>query len=471
MGGGYMNFKEFKNKKKVYDILGSKSHIYWGYLDTLVRNADATDVVWLQDLVKKEDYEKVIKPYLLESVIECHGDEHKELNKKIYKVFKDMKLAPGMILEYGDVNRNVEVSYGDVSSNTIFDLASTSKIFTATAIMSLVDAGLLDLREPVTKYAPQFVNLKDVTVYDLLKFRVSIVTTKRVDAAKSKEEAEEILFNIKVNENQIIKNAYTDMGAMVLKYVVEAVSKMPFDEYACECIFKKAKMNDTCLVVPEEKLENVADQNYSSIVDKNGNIITNKDIYPGTVHDPKARVMGAGQGNAPGHAGYFSTKNDMVKFAKAMLNGKILSRESLLDLSNTATAFNDEDKKAYAYGSLVYLKQLDPAYLGVYRLLSGKAFMSPGFAGTSLVIDPLNNFYSFIAAARLADRIYSVASSMEKNIVMHENELMTYGGKIISSSYARKKEEIIKEAYNELIGNRLGDLLAMEENRERKLKR
>ena len=61
-----------------------------------------------------------------------------------------------------------------MEEDTIFDLASTTKGFTAIAILKLLEMGLIDnLQDDIIKYAPQFENLKGITIYDLFSFRIS----------------------------------------------------------------------------------------------------------------------------------------------------------------------------------------------------------------------------------------------------------------------------------------------------------
>ena len=335
-----------------------------------------------------------------------------------------------------------------IEQNTIFDLASTSKTFTAVAILILEENDLIDVFEPVKKYVPQFRDLGYTTIYDLLKFRVRIITDKRVDSAKNKEEAEQILFTAHPDKNQIVSNAYTDMGAMILRYVVEKVTNMKFEEFVNEMIFKKASMVDTHLTVPFDKLGRVANENFSTIIDKNGNAHTRYDNVPGTVHDPKAIAIGELEGIAPGHAGFFSTKNDMINFAEALISEKIISKEGLFSMSDTETGFKDDDIYTRFYGSLVYLKQPDPQFLSVYPPLSGRAFMSPGFAGTQLVIDPINKITLFVGSPRLHNRIYQVHPEQVKNIKINENNMKTFilpngEEKIVCSDYTKAKEVLV----------------------------
>lgn len=452
--------------------------IFRKYLNELMYNQNNTDICHLQDIIDKHDYKYLLKPvlditrkYPHETLVTWRAKLFNQSGlKEILDIFVNRtQITPGVILDFGTFKSRDTVFCGlsqeynlkngvlvrdekPIENDTIFDLASSSKPFTAISILKLFEDGSLDVFDPVTKYVPEFTKLNNVTIYDLLKFRIKIVTDKRVDSAKSKEEAERILFTVYPAQNQEFDNAYTDMGAMVLKYVVERVSKVPFTEFVSENILKKANMTDTYLNVPEEKRYRVANENFSTIVDKDGNAFTRYDNVPGTPHDTKALAMGELEGNAPGHAGYFSTKDDMVKFAKALMEGKIISKNGVLSMSETETGYQkSNDKFTRFYGSLVYLKQPDPEFLSVYPPLSGKSFMSPGFAGTQLVVDPINEVSLFVGSPRLHNRIYQIHPDQEKNVKIDEYNKRTYTlpngeEKIVCNNYTKAKEVLVKLA-------------------------
>ena len=236
-----------------------------------------------------------------------------------------------------------------------------------------------------------------------------------------------------------------------LRYVVERVSKMPFREFVDEVIFKPVGMTDTHLNVPEYKLDRVANENYSSIVKSDGSVVTRYDNVPGTPHDAKSIAIGEAQGIAPGHAGFFSTKSDMIKLGQSLIKGEILRKKTVETISDTATGFKDDDKYTRFYGSLVYLKQPDPENLSVYPPLSGRAFMSPGFAGTTLCVDPINEITLFIGSSRLHNRIYQIHPSQVSNIRVDEHNKKTFSlpngeEKIVCADFTRDKEVMVKLA-------------------------
>jgi hypothetical protein len=75
--------------------------------------------------------------------------------------------------------------------------------------------------------------------------------------------------------------------------------------------------------------------------------------------------------------------------------------------------------------------------------------MSPGFAGTTFCLDPINNISLFLGANRLHNRIYQIPKEFDSNIYIYENGKKVYRNnidkeKIISSSFTRDKEKLVK---------------------------
>lgn len=447
--------------------------IYRKYLDTLFKNQNDTNIPCLQDIYTKSDYEKLLKPvmdvirenpYASLTTLRLKLFLQSGLKEIIDNFVKDTQITPGLILDFGTFKNRDTVICGNrqeyvmrngilvreelpMEKNTIFDLASTSKTFTAVATLILAEKNLIDVFDPVNKYVPEFKNLGNTTIYDLLKFRVSVATPIRVDSVQDKDKALEILYQA-YPRNVNLENSYTDIGAMILRVLIEKVTNMKFTDFVEIEILKKCGMNDTFLNVPYYKLDRVANENYSTIITQDGSAITRYDNVPGTVHDPKANAIGQKEGVAPGHAGFFSTKDDMIKLAEALINEELISKNSLLSMSDTETGFKDDDKYTRFYGSLVYLKQPDPKFLSVYPRLSGRSFMSPGFAGTQLVVDPINKITLFVGSPRLHNRIYQIHKTQMQNIKVDEHNKKTFimpdgTEKIVCSDYTKAKEVLV----------------------------
>ncbi len=461
------------------------------YIKTLLENERNSNTNCLQDLYSKSDYERLLNPvielintyptasFLTLKEILFNNSHLKELIKTLIEV---NKITPGLVLTYGtDLTKDTivcglkqEYLYEnnkfiykpeEMENDTIFDLASTSKIFTCLAILKLEELNLIDLYKPINYYVPEFKELNDVTIYDLLKFRIPIGTDIRVDKALNKEEAKEILYTTKRREKEAL-NAYTDMGCMVLRCVVEKQAKCSFYDFIKDVIFSKVGMENTFLNVPRDLQERVANENYSIKINEKGEAITEFNNPPGTVHDAKARAIGAKDGISPGSAGYFSCANDMLKLAKALIEEKIITKESLYSIADNAVGLeNNESDYTWFYGSLVYLKQPSPTRLGVHHPLSGKAFLVPGFTGNSFCVDPLNRISLFLGSNRLHNRIYDIHPSQRKKIINNPiNHQKTFilpnnEEKIISMDFTKYKEVIVKAALNLSLQYKLLELI------------
>ena len=406
----------------------------------------------VRNLFSYKDYLNLLKP-VLEAIKKNPRASINDLKHILYSktnldemtkqfIYED-GITPGIIIDYGNTTYREAIICGNMQEipevksmkyNTIFDLASTSKLFTLISVLMLVEHKFIDLDAPVNKYVKEFKYLGNVTINDLLKFKVTVETKERIDKAKTLKEAREILYTLHPVERKNMISRYTDMGAIALKYVIENVTTMSFDEFVNDIILTHCNMNDTFTKVPEEKISRVANENYSTIIDEFGESKTTIDNEPGTIYDPKAKKLGHELGFASGHAGYFSTAEDMVKFATAILNNEFIKKESLYSIADSMIDNKTEDGTITKnFGSLVYLKQLNPEFLSVCAPLSGKAFVSPGYCGTSLCIDPLNNLIFFVGSNRLHNRVIKNLSN-KKDLDQHSSEKFTL-----------QKEELVKK--------------------------
>ncbi|MBQ6841510.1 MAG: beta-lactamase family protein [Bacilli bacterium] len=454
------------------------------YIDTLYNNQNNTDTPHLRNMFSKEEYNELLGDIVTvlnnnpnPDINTCRAYllEKSGIMELIREFIYERRLTPGLVVSFGtELNKDTiicgnkqEVIYKDgqyiedpipMTEDTIFDLASTSKLFTAISILKLCEAGLIDMYEPVRKYEPRFQNLGDITIYDLLTFSVPVSSVGRIDTAKTNVEAQLRVFSLTKEENHDPTFPYTDMGCIALKYVIESVSHMPLREFIQEEILDKCHMNSTFLNVPQDLISKVANENYSSVVDAYGNIITRYDNVPGTVHDTKTNALGHSLGIAPGHAGFFSTAKDLQSLAASLVNYDVLSKDKTLMLGqNVVGGLVKDSNGKYVFnchhGLLTYVKQADPFFLStVQPFLSGKSFACPGFAGTSLCVDPLNKVSTFIGANRLHNRIHSVSGFQTDKIIKHDNGFREYLSpltgerKIYSKTYSKDSAEITKLA-------------------------
>lgn len=420
------------------------------YIDYLYKNQNETIYAEQKGLFTKKDYYECLKPvidmiknhkeYTIEE-IRAHLYEKSGLERKVSDFIYKKEMAPGIVMRYGtptycetivagnkkevamDKEGKIVPMVEKMKEDTIFDLASITKIFTSLSILKLEQMGLLCLSDEVTKYDDRFTYLKGITIFDLITFQIPLKTKKRVDEAKTRREAEEILFSIEIDQLKELKRPYTDMGAMVLKYVIEKASGMEYYDFLKKMIFSPLHMEDTYVTVPKEKLNRLASTNYGIKYGKeNYSITINKE---GAVYDPKAQVMGQMEGKLSGHAGLFSTAQDMTTFAKTLIEGTFLPQEQVENFARNKIGRmyieGQTIKYVQYYGMLCYSKHPKLENTEVYHALSGKAFASVGWTGTYLTVDPMNQLYLFLGSNRSHNRFTFIDPTKQEEISVDKN--------------------------------------------------
>lgn len=439
------------------------------YLDNFLERLNDTSDVSQKNLYTKEQYEKlmnvvvdVLKKNKHANISEIREELFRRsgLEQALRNFFLVQKKAPGGVIRFGTGKHQEQIVIGNrqevyfdgnnyfddvipMEENTIFDLGSLTKQFTSVAILQLAGEGELSLADPVAKYLPEFSNIQDVTIFDLLTFR-PLITDKRIDKALNKEEAEDILFNVK---KKPIDNTdrYNDIAPMVLKYIVEKVSGLSYADYVKYNILNKAGMNNTFVRVPEEEIHKIANSNYSATVDSEGNVTIDNTVLPGIVTDKKAVVMGQPDGILSGHAGLFSTSSDMASFQRGLINGLVLhpalTREMAKNRTGAHLVRTANGFYTTSYGFLCNSKNPSKIFTDVHHGLSGSAFSQSGWPGTYMTVDPLNDINLAYLSNRTHNRITSLAPNFTPELT---NKSVEYKGRQIidASIYAWNRRDI-----------------------------
>ncbi len=442
------------------------------YADKLLVNHNLAKEEQQKNLLTKEDYIEILKPAL--RIIEKNKDSSlEEIREELYKYsgveetitssIYGKQMAPGAVITYGTKNYQEMLTLGkktdmqnedtetfdllnSANGRTVYDLASVTKMFTSISVQILARKKLIDLSKKVSYYLPNFPGLKDVTVYELLTFNAPVKTEGRVDKAKDKEEAENILRTITFDDANDGKRPYTDMGAMVLKYIVEKVSGVTFYEFINKNILEVSNMYDTYVSIPDNKIYNVAPTGNNGFYYKDDNYRINTDIKLGECYDEKARIMGQKDGNLSGHAGLFSTGYDMLEFSHALLMKTILTEEELYHMADNETG--KKGQSIQYLGKLCYSKNPSQPDSEVYHPLGGRTIASAGWTGTQLTIDPDNEIFYSLLSNRSNNRmtfidqdkrnLVKTSSNGKKTIVLPDGKEM-----IDASRYAWDRDEAL----------------------------
>ena len=300
----------------------------------------------------------------------------------------------------GDANHSVTAMGGGVGPHSLYDLASLTKLFTGLTVMRLREEGLLDLSRPVTDYAAPFRELSGITVDQVLGFEVALQTDERVDTQKSPEEGLRQLFSIRPAANG--NRAYSDMHAMVLRYVIEGAAREPYMQAVQRRILSPLGMQETYQPVPEERRGDCVSFDREHRVER-GQYILREGIAPGMPHDPKARLLWP---EACGHTGLFSTLPDMIRFCEGVLRGDVVSRDSLRFMARNRTGHRREDGSWTQFlGSQCYVRHPDQYYSEIPAYESDQAIGVSGFTGHHLSIDPETGVFALFLGNRVQDRL------------------------------------------------------------------
>ena len=274
--------------------------------------------------------------------------------------------------------RSLEPSREPMTVDTIFDLASLTKcIATTTSVMKLIENGRVRLNDPVAAYLPEFAqNGKgDITVRELLTHYSGLAPDLDLKASwQGRDAAFQMAMRQKPMYPPGTRFVYSDINFETLGFLVEKVSGKPLNEFAQENIFKPLGMNDTRFLPPIDWSARIAPTQY----DEDGKMLR------GTVHDPTARRMGG----VAGHAGLFSTADDLSKFAQDLLSGqKVLSRLAIEKMSTPQQPANAASLRGLGW-------DIDSPFASNRgELLPVGSYGHTGFTGTSLWIDPITDTY------------------------------------------------------------------------------
>lgn len=284
--------------------------------------------------------------------------------------------------------RQLQPNKTEMTTETVFDLASLTKpIATATSIMVLVQQEKLDPNATVATYLPEFAqNGKDtITLRHLLTHTGGLIPDNPIeDYADGAAGAISRIYELEPTAAPGESFDYSDVGFIVLGQIVKAVSGKDVHEFSQEHIFKPLNMAETGFL-PHDALKLRA----AVTQERDGHWMQ------GEVHDPRAFAMGG----IAGHAGLFSTADDLARYATMMLGSGRLDNVQIMDeptfkLMTTSTEI-PRGRRALGWDAKTGFSS------NRSDLMSSQAFGHGGFTGTGIWIDPIQNLYYIFLSNRV----------------------------------------------------------------------
>ena len=300
-------------------------------------------------------------------------DKLNEIDALVEQDIKDKKFPGAVVLvghkgkivfrkAYG--NRSLVPTVEPMTLDTIFDLASLTKVVaTTTAIMILVEQGKLQLSDPIGKYIPEIQDpeVKRVTIQQLMTHVSGFAPDFDLkEKWTGREGMLQALYKQKLRTPAGVKFVYSDINFETLGELVQRVSGLPLNEFARVEIFSRLNDRDTFFtpLIPRKvasdnvssipggvsasflngqfkriaPTENIRGQNNYLGSQFEGDPLAGDEILKGAVHDPTAFRMNG----VAGHAGLFSTADDLARFCQMLLNGGKLDGKRIMSAATVA---------------------------------------------------------------------------------------------------------------------------------------
>jgi uncharacterized protein YbbC (DUF1343 family)/CubicO group peptidase (beta-lactamase class C family) len=294
---------------------------------------------------------------------------------------------PGRILyekAYGE--RSIEPTSEKATVDTIYDAASLTKVIaTTSSVMKLFEQGKIRLSDRVTEYLPAFQGGKsDITIRNLMTHFSGLRPDLDIKPEWSGYETGiRLALDEKSRTAPGAQFVYSDINFILLGEIVRVVSGKPLNEFAEQEIFAPLGMHDTRFLPPADWRARIAPTERDHGVPLRG-----------VVHDETSRAMGG----VAGHAGLFTTAEDLAKFAEMMLNlGEYKGVRIFSPLTVRKFTSPNSPRHQPILRGLGW--DIDSPFSGNRgELFPLGSYGHTGFTGTSIWIDPSTKTYVILMA-------------------------------------------------------------------------
>ncbi len=284
-----------------------------------------------------------------------------------------------------------------VSPETIYDLASVTKVIATTAAcMLLYERGVFQLEQPVVEILPEFSGhdprRKAITFRMLLAHSSGLPGYVRLfERTRTRKELIQEAMRLPLTAAPGTRHEYSDIGFILLGVALERLTKQSLDRFCQHELFSWLGLEHTAFLPPLEWKPRIP----PTVDDRT----LRRRIVQGEVHDENAWVMDG----VAGHAGCFATALDVAVFADCLLYCK-----RQMGQSKTVALFTRrESSPPGASHALGWDTPSPPSQSGKY--FSPSSYGHLGYTGTSLWVDPERQ----LAVTLLTNRIWPDCSSQK----------------------------------------------------------
>lgn len=200
--------------------------------------------------------------------------------------------------------------------NTKYRIASVSKIFTATLIFQLIEAGKLSLTSTLSAYFPNIPNSKLITVSELLSHRTGLQNFRTVAGRRKNKTHEQMLAIIVKSKIEFPPNSeasYSNVNFLLLGYIIEKIYNRAYKDILYDKIISKLGLQNTY---------------YGSKPD-----IKNNESYSYKFKNKWRHHLESNMSIAGGSGGIVSTPSDLTHFMEALFLNKLINQKSLSEMT------------------------------------------------------------------------------------------------------------------------------------------
>ncbi|MDQ1040745.1 CubicO group peptidase (beta-lactamase class C family) [Streptomyces sp. V3I8] len=272
-----------------------------------------------------------------------------------------------------------------MAEDTVFDLASVSKLFTSVLAVQQIERGTLELEGRVAAYLPDFggAGKQDITVRQLLTHTSGFRSWIPLYGAPTYEEKLRLIWKEAPLNPPGTEYLYSDLNLISLQLVLERITGHPLDVLLRTGITAPLGMHRTRYNPPPSWKPRIAATEdarkpWSGL---------DRGLVWGEVHDENAYALGG----VAGHAGVFSTAWDLAVLGRTLLNGGVYGRARILEPESVELMFTDFNTAFPGDEHGLGFELYQHWYMGA--MATPRTAGHTGFTGTSLVLDPTTDSF------------------------------------------------------------------------------
>ncbi|ANS62888.1 secreted protein [Streptomyces lincolnensis] len=275
-----------------------------------------------------------------------------------------------------------------MAEDTVFDLASVSKLFTSILAVQQIERGALELEGTVASYLPEFgsAGKQDITIRQLLTHTSGFRAWIPLYAAPTHEEKLRLIWNEAPLNPPGSAYLYSDLNLISLQLVLERITGRGLDtllrdEITAPLGMRRTRYNPPASWRPKVAATEDARKPWSGL---------DRGLVWGEVHDENAFSLGG----IAGHAGVFSTAWDLAVLGRTLLNGGVYGRARILRPESVELMFTDFNTAFPGDEHGLGFELYQHWYMGA--MATPRTAGHTGFTGTSLVLDPTTDSFLIV---------------------------------------------------------------------------